>query len=268
MLNKSKIKYYLSKEWPDLEIELFDKVSSTNTIAKEYSQLYPSKAKLFIAKEQSQGRGRYGKSFYSQIENGIYMTLAIPAGRITLENMPIITIAAASALALAIDSILNLRVEIKWVNDLFFQGAKVAGILSETVKSRHRNEVESVIVGVGLNVSGKFDQAQEEVKEVAGTLFPNKVPAKIDLNLLVADFVLNMNQYLDRIEEKEFLNDYTSRMMGINQMVRYQDQKGWQKAKLLGINDKGHLLVENSRGQIESLYGQEIHLSSSQFRRK
>lgn len=266
MIDIQEIKVGLKPIWPDLEIEWFESVSSTNTLAKEFSRAHPKQAKLFIAKEQTQGRGRYGKSFYSKLDHGLYMSVVIPIKDIDLPDVPMVTLAAATAISRAIDKELNLEVDIKWVNDIFYQGQKIVGILSETVHDMSQQRIQSVVIGLGLNVAGDFKQASPEVKEVAGSLFKNNIPEGVNINHLIVEYIRDLYDSINHLQARDFLTYYQSRMLGMNQMIYYQDHSGLQHGKMLGINNQGHLLVEKPNGSTESLYGQEIHLSSKQFR--
>ena len=122
---------------------------STNTRAKEYinSGDEPIPA-LFIADGQTDGRGRMGRSFYSPEQTGLYATLLFKAPK-SEDRLLSLTSLAAVAAAEAIDELLGVSVEIKWVNDLYKNGRKVAGILAESFE---RYSQRYIALGIGINL--------------------------------------------------------------------------------------------------------------------
>ena len=144
---------------------------STNTRAKEYikSGDEPIPA-LFIADGQTDGRGRMGRSFYSPEQTGLYATLLFAAPN-SEDRLLSLTSLAAVAAAEAIDELLGVSVEIKWVNDLYKNGRKVAGILAESFE---RYSQRYIALGIGINLS--TSDFPEELKEKAGALSTETIP--------------------------------------------------------------------------------------------
>lgn len=131
-----------------VSVILFDSVDSTNTAAKR--DPLRDTPTLYIARTQTAGRGRLGRSFHSPAATGLYMTLAYTTAAPLYEAVGV-TAAAAVAAATAIESVTDKRVAIKWVNDLYLEGKKVGGILTEAVTrpdGRHR-----MAVGLGINLT-------------------------------------------------------------------------------------------------------------------
>lgn len=128
---------------------------------------------LLLAEEQTQGRGRLGRSFHSP-KGGIYMSLILRP-QMTLTDATLITTMAALAVCQAIEELTPVRPEIKWVNDLLVDGKKICGILTEAVSDWESGRVESVVVGVGLNF--RPVSFPEEIAGRVATLFgPEDTP--------------------------------------------------------------------------------------------
>ena len=136
---------------PQIIIDFHDCVSSTNTVAKQLAEEGAPQGTLVVANSQSAGRGRQGRSFFSPQDTGVYFTLVLRP-RFAIEDVSLITSFAACCLADAIDENTDKRAQIKWVNDVFVDGRKVSGILSEASFDAETQTVAYVVVGIGVNV--------------------------------------------------------------------------------------------------------------------
>lgn len=125
-------------------------VSSTNSLALQLADQNAVEGTLVVSESQKQGRGRIGRSWISQPETGIYMSLILRPSFVPMKA-PCITFISAIALVEALKEILGIDAKIKWPNDVMINGKKTAGILTEL-----RAEMESIhyiIVGIGINVN-------------------------------------------------------------------------------------------------------------------
>ena len=137
----------------NVRIVRYNSIGSTNLEAKKYATENNSRTPvLFIAKEQSAGRGRLGRSFCSRRDGGIYMSLLYFTGH-ALADAISITTAAAVYTAEAIERATGKKTKIKWVNDIYNEHGKVAGILTEALTVGNDT---AVVVGIGIN-TGKED---------------------------------------------------------------------------------------------------------------
>ena len=143
----------------------YDTVSSTNTLAKEHAIESGSAPALFVAREQTNGRGRMGRSFYSPADTGLYMTLLLDVTEDAPSSVVKLTTCAAVAVSDAIESVIGKQTGIKWVNDLYVDGKKVSGILCE---SFFANDKRYAIIGVGVNLCTQSFPAQ--IKKIAASL--------------------------------------------------------------------------------------------------
>ena len=134
----------------DFDVEVAECLGSTNKELWGKALQGVDDGYVLIAKRQTQGRGRLGRSFLSE-EGGLYMSLLL---RPTLspEDTALITPIAALAVAEAIEKHTAHTASIKWVNDVYCNGKKVCGILTEAKIDPVSLKTDFVIVGVGLNV--------------------------------------------------------------------------------------------------------------------
>lgn len=144
-----------SKLDTDIDVFYSPTVDSTNNQCKRL--LADGKKGIFLvtADEQSAGRGRQGKSFYSPPMTGIYFSLVIRP-ETTLKNAVTATTAASVAVCKAIETLTDVKPKIKWVNDVYIGDKKICGILTEAVTNFEEGIVDSVIIGIGINISTKI----------------------------------------------------------------------------------------------------------------
>lgn len=165
-----------------MNVEYFNKINSTSTYARE---IFNGSPLLVCASMQTKGRGRQGKSFYSP-KKGLYFTLALPKEY----NFTHLTALCGVSVCKAIESLTDLKPEIKWVNDIYVNNKKVCGILAEAVN-------EGVIIGIGINL--KTNKFPDEIANIAGSL--NKRISKTKLILEIVNNILNIKDFKDYYKE-------------------------------------------------------------------
>ena len=165
MFSESRIKDLLGRS--DLALTVYSECDSTNLRAIEYARENGTHDAVFLADSQTAGRGRLGRSFLSPAGRGIYLsilTARLPRG----EDAVSVTAYAAVAVCRAIERLTSLSPVIKWVNDIYVGGRKVAGILAQGIVAPGSNELSGVVMGVGINVLGK--ELDPEIDAIATTL--------------------------------------------------------------------------------------------------
>lgn len=144
-------------------------VDSTNTYLKKLAKEGAVDGTVVIANEQTAGRGRLGRSFQSEKNTGIYMSILMkPKG--ALNNIAEITAWVAVAVAKAIEQIAGKKPGIKWVNDLVLDGKKICGILTERITVGQCRQDSCLIVGIGINVNNRKEDFLEEIQEIASSI--------------------------------------------------------------------------------------------------
>lgn len=154
-------------EHSGVTVVFFDTIDSTNSEAKrrlssaETGALHKT---VLVAAEQTAGRGRMGRSFYSPAQSGIYLSLIWCKEKISEPAK--MTALAAVAVCRALKEQYGVDAEIKWVNDIFIGGKKVCGILTEGIANFENGCIESAVIGIGVNISS--EKMPEELKKIAG----------------------------------------------------------------------------------------------------
>jgi len=184
-IDSSTRKGYLLREIPDLlrprelreglktlcigqgEIRYFDQTDSTNLRAKAMAAAGAPEGTLVIAEEQTQGRGRRGRNWFSPSGAGIYMSLIIrPA--ILPQEAPRFALLTATAVAEAIRDTTMVETRIKWPNDILVGGKKLGGILTEI--STDMDKVEYMIIGLGINVNLDREAFPPDLRELGTSI--------------------------------------------------------------------------------------------------
>jgi len=152
-------------------IHIYESLESTNITAKEMALSGAESGTVVIANYQTAGKGRYGKSFHSPPDHGLYMTIILHASELSFSTPTLVTALAAVSVCEAIEKISDKTAQIKWVNDILINERKVCGILTESVSMVDNPGVQRIIIGIGVNFNTPPAQFPDELQHIAGSLF-------------------------------------------------------------------------------------------------
>ena len=152
-------------------IYLYDTLESSNRTAKLLALDGAPHGTLVLTAHQSAGRGRLGRRFESPAGKGVYCSVLLRP-EMPAANAQTATISAAVAVCRAVKKLCGLELAVKWVNDLYYQGRKVCGILTEAGTDLESGQLEWLVVGIGLNLTSTAADWPEELAPTAGRLFP------------------------------------------------------------------------------------------------
>lgn len=248
---------------PRVTIAFHELVSSTNTVAKQLAEEGAPEGTLVVANAQNAGRGRQGRSFSSPKDTGTYFTLILRP-RFALADVALITSYAACCLAVTIDECTDRHAQIKWVNDVFVDGRKVSGILSEASFDAETQSIAYVVVGIGVNViepEGGFD----DETNVAGALVDASDDANALRRRIVAGTVNHFMRDYERIPQMPHLADYRERSLLDGRHVTVHAGAETFEATVLGIDDDFTLRVRLDSGEERTLASGEVHIPSTQL---
>lgn len=237
-------------------------VTSTNTLAKEMAVNGASEGTVIIATEQTEGRGRMGRSFYSPDSTGLYLSIILRP-KLDLNDSLLITTSAAVAVAQAIERITKNKVQIKWVNDLFMNDKKVCGILTEASLNMENGGLEYAVVGIGINVTTK--DFPDDIKSIAGSIFSEKPTDKPIISILAAEVLNNLSIFMDNLTDRSYLMEYKNRSYLIDKEILVLKANDTIAAKAVDIDDRARLVVEYPDGSREALSSGEVSVRSTKF---
>ncbi len=253
LLSEAAIRHHLPEAYRHLHILVLKETDSTNNEAKRLLAAGKSETALVVAETQTAGRGRQGRSFYSPEQSGLYLTLILQpeAG---LADALSITTRAAVATVKAIEALTDKKPLIKWVNDLYLDGKKICGILTEAIADFESGAVANVVVGIGVNVGTELFPA--ELAHTAGSLCPGR-PLR---NALAAQIAAQLLEAAQDLTDTGYLDFYRSRSLVIGREIIYYQAGQAHGATALGIDDKGGLIVGDGEGNTRILSSGEISL--------
>lgn len=254
ILNEVLIQQKLKKQ---LNVSVLPTVDSTNEEAKRLMNNGKNEDSLVIADQQTKGKGRLGRTFYSPKQTGLYMSLGINEMREDADPT-LITTAAAVAVCRAIEKLTNLQPQIKWVNDLYLNEKKVCGILTEGIINMETQTIQSIVLGIGINVMIEPEELPSELQNVAGALF-EETPS-VTRNDLAAAILNEFYELYQNMHTKEFLEDYRKRCFVIGRRVSFIRNKVSYEGLAVAVDDQGALVIQVNDGTTTHLSYGEISI--------
>ena len=208
-----------------------------------------------LTAHQQAGRGRLGRRFESPAGKGVYLSLILrPA--LSAADAQSATISAAVAVARAVKALCGLELGIKWVNDLYYQGRKVCGILTEAGTDMESGQLEWLVVGIGLNLTTSPADWPEELARTAGSLYPGG-PAPVSRAVLAGAIA---RELLSLCPAFDCLDEYRARCFVPGHWVTVCTGAETYAAKALSIDDAGRLVVEREGGRQIALQHGEVSI--------
>ena len=225
----------------DLQIEVVDRLPGTNAALRGRADAGAPEGLVLIAQAQSAGRGRGGHSFYSP-PGGLYMSILLRP-EIGARQAVGLTAMAAVAAARAAEKLCGAEIRIKWVNDLWKDGKKVCGILTEAALDLESGMLDYAVLGLGFNLAAPAEGWPAELQPVAGALYDDS-PAPGARAALAAAFLNEFWPLYRAGPRSKYLNEYRKRQALIGQKILVTPRGGAPKtATALGIDEDCKLIV-------------------------
>jgi BirA family biotin operon repressor/biotin-[acetyl-CoA-carboxylase] ligase len=278
VLSQAVLEYTLSQTFPEFansHIEYFQTIDSTNTYAKKLAAQDSSKyhQAIITAESQTAGRGRIGRQFESPAGTGVYLSLIItPKNGIT--QPAVITASAAVAVCRAIKKLYEVQPSIKWINDIYVQndGAlkKAVGILTEGITNFETGQIESAVIGIGVNIKPSDKIKKSAAKDIAGFLTTapriddctpaSPAPSRARFIAEIAGQIFNiLNEPLPQV-----IAEYKSMMFLFGHTLTVHpligDDKSAYEAKAIDIDENAGLVVTLKDGTTKTLSSGEVTL--------
>ncbi|MDF2567786.1 MAG: biotin--[acetyl-CoA-carboxylase] ligase [Oscillospiraceae bacterium] len=240
-------------------IMTYKTLESTNKTAKELAAQGAQSGTVILSEHQSSGRGRMGRGFFSPANSGIYMSVILRLG-VKASDAVLITTAASVAVAKAIEEVTGIYAEIKWVNDLYVEGKKICGILTEAVTDFESGNIEFIVLGIGINFATKSAEFPTEILDKAGSLYYEDPPNGVSRNRLAAHVINHVLRLEDDITSKSFLEEYKKRSFVLGKPIKVIKPNETRLAKAVDVDSNGGLVVEYENGEIDTLSSGEISI--------
>lgn len=246
----NKIASYLQR---DCLLEAVPVVDSTNRVLKERAEQGAPEGTVLLAERQTAGRGRKGRSFFSPAGSGLYFSVLLRPKK----GDPLkITVAAGVAVARAVEQVLGIDLQIKWVNDLYLENKKVCGILAEG--SATAAGLDWCVLGIGLNVYAPRE-GFGELESIAGALLQatpdGELRPKLTAAVLEHFFALYEN-----LNDPQLLAEYRRRSYLQGRAVTAVRGSEQYRGTVTGISDEAELLLRLENGETLALSSGEVQL--------
>lgn len=238
-------------------IFVFDTLTSTNAYALKLAEESAPHGTLVVARTQSSGRGRIGKTFESPV-GGIYMSIVLrPNCRI--QDATLITPMVAVAVANAITTLTPLSPRIKWVNDLYLDGKKVCGILTQALSDFENGNVRAVVVGIGINFDTPLSLFDTALQQKVTSMFlskeettnkghlPDSHPT-ISKTQLISQIHTNIVDFARNLKDKAFMSRYRELSLVVGKTVQFEYNSVAYSGMVEGIDDNARLRVRTEQG--------------------
>ncbi len=262
------IKKHLKTNFISKNIFYEEKVGSTNLMARELAVKGAKNGSVVIADTQDKGKGRNGKIWTSPKACNIYMSIILKP-KFSPEVAHGMTILAAAAAAESVEEISSITPQIKWPNDILINSKKIAGILTEM--STQNKIIEYIIVGIGINVNLKEEDIPEDIKNIATSLYIEKMKIKgininkenilINRNNLIISFLNKFERYYETFLSTGLslvLQSYQKYFGMIGKDVAINTENNKIKGQVVGIDSKGALLIKTGENELEKVISGEL----------
>ena len=230
-------------------VYVYDTLESSNRTAKLLALDGAPHGTLVLTSHQSAGRGRLGRRFESPAGKGVYCSVLLRP------EMPAASAQAATiSAAVAVKALCGLELAIKWVNDLYYQGKKVCGILTEAGTDLESGRLEWLVVGIGLNLTSTAADWPAELAAKAGSLYPGG-PAPVSRAALAGAVA---RELLALCPGFDCLDEYRTRCFVPGHWVTVCAENETYAAKALAIDNEGRLVIRRENGREEALRCGEV----------
>lgn len=246
LLEASKIKNKLKNK--KVEINIFESISSTN----DYLLAHRNKKsiRICLAEQQTQGKGRLNRSWYSPFGKNIYLSCLYPLQKDMSELAGLSLVTSLAMMSVLKNYGLSRQLCVKWPNDIFYENKKLSGSLVEVQAESHGHSY--AVIGIGINVNmlddGKqISQKWTSLREILGE--------SLDRNELCANLLNNLFAYLRKFEEHGFAY-FADEWMRVDclaqKTITLKNIQTKITGKMVGINAQGHLLLQLADGSVRA----------------
>lgn len=258
-LNKKEIFKHLETKYIGNKTEILDRVDSTLNYIKNLKEDEKVEGMVVISDEQTGGRGRRGRSFFSPKDSSIYLSILLKP-RFSLSDINLITVICGISVVSAVKKVTGIDCDIKWVNDVFIDGRKICGILTEGILSVENGSIDSVIIGVGINVNRpEKENVPEELKNIIGFIndYTNKTENR---NKIIAEFLNEFEKRYLQLDKNILYKEYKEKMLYLNENIECYMGKEKLNGTLVDLNKDFSINVITDSGEVKNFNSGEISI--------
>lgn len=255
VMSKAEIESMARTKWAGRQVVYYQETDSTNIRAKDAGEKGGGHGTLFVAEQQTAGKGRRGRGWESPAGTSIYMTILLHPDFLP-GKAPQLTLLMAVAVVEAIRKATGLACRIKWPNDVICHGKKLCGILTEM--STEMDFINYVVIGVGINVNQETFPEELEDKATSLKLETGASVRRAELIAAVMErFEACYGTFLKTEDLSGIRERYNRLLVNRNQDVKVLEPGNEYEAHAVGINDAGELIVRTKDGE-KAVYAGEV----------
>ncbi|WP_435262149.1 biotin--[acetyl-CoA-carboxylase] ligase [Tenacibaculum sp. nBUS_03] len=240
-----------------MKIIKLDAIDSTNTFLKEMAvNSLLENFTVVVAKHQRLGRGQMNTEWNSEGGKNLTFSVFVRFSGLLVANQKYLNFSVAISVFEVLNDLKLSKVSIKWPNDILAEGMKICGILIEN--SLKGNEIQSSVIGIGLNVNEPF-LSNKQLKAVS---IKDLLKEELELDFLLRELVLKLEKNIALLEKQEYdLLEYrylevlhkknVPSMFKTNQNVLFM-------GKIIGVSKDGKLQIELSDETIKEFEIKEV----------
>ena len=234
-----------------------EEVDSTNSVLFDKSNKFNQNGTVLLAEKQTKGKGRKDRVWYSARDQNLTFSILLNSKKYLSVNPNLINFGTSLAIALSIENLYQLRVNLKWPNDVFLNGKKAAGILLET--SSRGNKLEKIVIGIGLNVNQTFFQGSFNMPPTSIKAELNQV---VEREKTLAEILNNFEEIIEKVENesKWILNDWRAHCNLIGDKISVTEGDTVKYGIFEDIDDEGYLLLKSDK-KIEKIHFGDVSIS-------
>lgn len=233
-------------------IKYVDVIESTNKeLKKDIYQDYDNY--VLISNYQTEGRGRLGRTFVSNKDAGLYMSIRIKPN-VEIPVLQNLTCVVAAITALSIEEQIKKSIDIKWVNDIYINNFKIAGILVESKLNLKENKFDYLIIGIGINL---YNQEFDHTLSLTASSVEAQTGQKISKEKLIKSILQKLSIYLQNFDSKEYMKEYISRNLVIGKKIKLMLSNELIECSIINITECGELII-NHNNTIRTITSGEV----------
>ena len=233
-----------------------EEVDSTNLVCRCMAEQGAEEGLVVLAREQTAGRGRRGRTYQSSKDLGLYLSVMLRPKQ-DLAVLSNLTAWVAVAVCNGVERACGVRPEIKWINDIILKGKKLGGILTEL--GLVQGKIDHVVVGIGLNVNHAREEFDPELREMATSLALDveKLPS---LPELAAHIVLALEEMYAGFPHNKgaYLEQYRAGCITTGKPVQLITPASREEGESLYIDEDFHLVVRMADGEERTVSAGEV----------
>ena len=268
ILSRAEVAVCLCDDERMKRVEVLKSTDSTNSELIRRAVAGAENGQVIISDEQTGGKGRKGRTFSSPKNMGIYFSYLFKPSDKLKEHIAkeedgyiwaSLTSWTAVAASDAIEKSCGIRPGIKWVNDLYMNSHKIAGILTQINTSAESRDIETIVIGIGINVSEGREDFPEEIRKKAGSLF-TETNKKVHRAMLAAELIRAFDRMIDDWpkEKRLYHKKYSDSSIVLGRDITISTDTYEKNVRAIGIDEDFALITEANDGEINHIISGDV----------